>query len=245
MSAGPPPQPQSRSSQRDGLTLRLIALLKDEGLSPGSRLPSVTALAERFAVAPTTIREALRQLQALGFLEFRHGSGVYLRETVERVVVSNPYSGRLERAVLLDLIEARLLIEPHLAALVATRAEDEALSELDAILQHADDELRGDDARLSEFNLAFHRGIARHSGNAVLAQTIDSLLDLYEPEQRLILEVYDDRQRDADEHHAVLEAIRAHDRELAAQRMSEHLQGVRDVLERRLRRGRRTRGRQP
>jgi GntR family transcriptional repressor for pyruvate dehydrogenase complex len=226
---------RTRASASDELTQDLIDLLKEAGFQPGDRLPSVTALAERFGVAPPTMREALRSLQALGFLYFRHGSGVYVREPLERVIVSNPYSGQLETDVILDLIDARLLIEPHLAALAVTRATDESLAEVERLLDRADESLSGQDDVLSDLNLNFHRAIARLSGQSVLGQTIDSLLDLYAAEQMVILQVYDNRARDAREHHAVLEAIRAGEPEDAAAQMREHLTGVRAVVEERLR----------
>jgi GntR family transcriptional repressor for pyruvate dehydrogenase complex len=220
-----------RTSASDELTQELIDLLKREDFQPGDRLPAVTALAERFAVAPPT----LRRLQALGFLDFRHGSGVYVREPLERVIVSNPYSGQLDRGVILDLIDARLLIEPHLACLAVARGGEEAIAEVERILDRAEQALKGQDEVLSGLNLNFHRAIAKLSGNSVLGQTIDSLLDLYAAEQMVILQVYDNRERDAREHRAVLEAIRDGRAELAATRMREHLTGVRTVVEERLR----------
>ena len=237
---------RTRTSASDELTRDLIELLKQQDLQPGDRLPAVTALAEQFAVAPPTIREALRRLQALGFLDFRHGSGVYVREPLERVIVSNPYSGQLDPDVILDLIDARLLIEPHLACLAVARGDVEAVAEIARILDQADRSLTGQDEVLSDLNLDFHRAIARLSGNAVLAQTMDSLLDLYAAEQMMILQVYDNRERDHREHRLVLEAIQQGGPDLAAERMREHLLGVRTVVEERLRgrttaEGRRTR----
>lgn len=224
-----------RPNAADELTQDLIDLLKQEGLQPGDRIPSVTALAGRFAVAPQTIREALRRLQALGLLDFRHGSGVYVREPLARVIVSNPYTGQLDPDVLLDLIDARLLIEPHLACLAVVRGGADAIAELERILDLADQSLEGQDEALSSLNLDFHRAIARLSGNKVLGQTMESLLDLYAAEQMMILQVYDNRERDAREHRAVLTAIRGGRPDLAAEQMREHLTGVRTVVEARLR----------
>jgi GntR family transcriptional repressor for pyruvate dehydrogenase complex len=64
---------------------------------------------------------------------------------------------------------------------------------------------------------------------------MDSLLDLYSAEQMMILQVYDNRQKDHREHLAVLEAIRKGSPDLAARRMRAHLMGVRTVVEERLR----------
>jgi GntR family transcriptional repressor for pyruvate dehydrogenase complex len=225
---------RTRASASDELTHELIDVLKQQDLRPGDKLPSVTSLAQQFGVATPTIREALRRLQALGLLHFRHGSGVYVREALERVIVSNPYSGQLDPDVLLDLIDARLLIEPHLACLAVVRAGRQAVVELERILDAADQTLDGRDEELSDLNLGFHRAIARLSGNAVLGQTMDSLLDLYAAEQMMILQVYDNRERDAREHRTVLTAIRGGRPDLAAEQMREHLTGVRTVVEQRL-----------
>jgi GntR family transcriptional repressor for pyruvate dehydrogenase complex len=230
-----PPRARTRPSASEELTQDIIDLLRGGGFKPGDRLPAVTALAQQFGVALPTIREALRRLQALGFLEFRHGSGTYVREPLERVIVSNPYSGQLHRDVILDLIDARLLIEPHLACLAVARGDQEAIAEIERILDQADQALQGQDDVLSDLNLNFHRAVAKLSGNSVLAQTMDSLLDLYAPEQMVILQVYDNRERDAREHRAVFQAIRDGRADLAAKLMREHLTGVRAVMEERLR----------
>jgi GntR family transcriptional repressor for pyruvate dehydrogenase complex len=219
-----------RPSGSDWLTEQVVELIEREGIEPGSRLPTVQALAQRFSVAAPTMREALRRLQAVGVVEMRHGSGVYVRHGGRRVVLPNPYPGRLKVETILDLLDARLLIEPHLAR-AAAAADDAAIAELEALMTRAGRLLQGElDDELSRTNLAFHRGVARCGGNVVLAQVIDSLLDLYEAEQLEILRLYGDRRHDHAEHKQVLEAIQAHDAQLAAERMRRHLEDVRAVV---------------
>jgi GntR family transcriptional regulator, transcriptional repressor for pyruvate dehydrogenase complex len=219
-----------RPSGSDLLTEQIVQLIERDGLRPGDRLPTVQALAGRFAVAAPTMREALRRLQAVGVVELRHGSGVYVRHVGRRVVLPNPFPGRLEIETILDLLDARVLIEPHLAGLAA-HADEAAIAELAELLERAGKLLEGShDKPLSVANLGFHRGVARCSGNAVLGQVIDSLLDLYEPEQMEILRLYADRVHDHEEHVAILQAIQAHDPALASERMQRHLEGVRTVV---------------
>jgi GntR family transcriptional regulator, transcriptional repressor for pyruvate dehydrogenase complex len=79
-----------RQSLSDALTERVLGLIRDDGLQAGDRLPSARALAERFAVATPTLREVLRRLQATGAVEIRHGSGVYVGETMSRLLLPNP-----------------------------------------------------------------------------------------------------------------------------------------------------------
>jgi len=50
-------------------------------LSPGQRLPSVRDLARRFRLHPNTVSAGYRQLEKERWVEFRHGSGIYIRNT--------------------------------------------------------------------------------------------------------------------------------------------------------------------
>jgi GntR family transcriptional repressor for pyruvate dehydrogenase complex len=222
-----------RHSLSDALTEQVIELIRVEGLRPGDRLPSARALAERFSVATPTLREALRRLQATGAIEIRHGSGMYVSDTVGRLVLPNPNLPGLDGDQLTQLLDARRLVEPYLAALAAQRRDPVHMSALRDLLATAERHLSGgpgDDAALHEANMAFHRAVGVASGHRVLHEVIDSLLWAHAGEQRAILALFDDRSRDYDEHRAVLEAIEAGDAELAADLMRRHLDDVMDVV---------------
>jgi GntR family transcriptional regulator, transcriptional repressor for pyruvate dehydrogenase complex len=217
------------------VTEQVLALIEREELGRGDRLPSVQALARRLSVAAPTVRESLRQLQALGVVDLRHGSGVYVRDARRRVLLANPYPGQLEARTILDLLEARLLIEPHLTALAAVLASDEELAELGVALDGARELLEdGPDELLHGLNMSFHRGVARLSRSSVLSQAIDSIIDVYAAEQMVILRLYDDRRRDHEEHLAIFEALRRRDAREASELMRLHIEGVRSVLSGRL-----------
>ena len=94
------------------VTEQLLELIRADELRAGSRLPSVASLARSLSVAAPTVRESLRGLEALGIVEIRHGRGVYVRNPESRVLVANPYSGQLGTRTILELLDARLVIEP-------------------------------------------------------------------------------------------------------------------------------------
>jgi GntR family transcriptional repressor for pyruvate dehydrogenase complex len=221
-----------RATASDYVTEQLLELIKGE--KEGSRLPSVVALAQSLSVAAPTVRESLRRLEAIGVVEIRHGSGVYVRNAGERVLLANPYSGQLESRTILELLDARLVIEPTLANRTAVNASGAEIRELGEILEEAAVLLDGHDPLLHGVNMAFHRGVARFSGNAVLAQTIASIVDLYTAEQLLILRLYDNRSRDHEEHLAIFDAISRRDADGAADLMRQHLEDVLEVMEKRL-----------
>ncbi len=213
------------------LSQQILELIRNEGLQRGDRLPSVRALAERFSVATPTLREALRRLQANGVLEIRHGSGVYVRNTRERAVIANLGHGYVNRGTILDLLDARLLIEPRLAELTVRRADEAKVAELERLLGEAERRLDGAAEMLHRANMSFHRAIAEFSGNSILAQIIESLIELYSFEQLAIMSFYDDRLRDHGEHLEILAAIRDGDAERARGLMHRHISGVRSTVE--------------
>jgi GntR family transcriptional regulator, transcriptional repressor for pyruvate dehydrogenase complex len=160
--------PQSeiiRPSLSGALTERMLDLIRTEGLCPGDRLPSTRVLSQRFAVTTPTLREALRGLEATGAIEIRHGSGIYVGSSFGRMVLPNPNVGELRGGQLLQLLDARLLIEPPLAGLAARRVTPQHVTRLEDILAEASRHLRGDDDRLHEATMAFHRATAGAAGN--------------------------------------------------------------------------------
>jgi len=68
-------------SLREQLTTQIRLGILSRELAPGERLPSTRELARRHGIHANTASAAYRELEAAGWLEFRHGSGVYVRAT--------------------------------------------------------------------------------------------------------------------------------------------------------------------
>ena len=68
-------------SLREQLTTQVVLGIVSRDLAPGQRLPSTRELARRYGIHANTASAAYRQLELEGWLEFRHGSGVYVRAT--------------------------------------------------------------------------------------------------------------------------------------------------------------------
>lgn len=214
------------------LVRQILESIKNDHLVSGDRLPSMKSLAQRFNVAVPTLREAMRRLEANGVLEIRHGAGVYVKNGADRIVVANSvHIDHTDARTVLDLLEARLLIEPHLSDLAARSISDAALEDMRKDLDEAEQNLN-DDSRLHELNMKFHCSAARAAGNAVLSQTIEAYLDLYSFEQKSVLSFYDSEGRPSDqaEHKAIWAALKAKDGPLARQLMFDHLHGVKETV---------------
>lgn len=66
---------------REQLVTQVVLGILSDDLAPGQRLPSTRELARRFRLHPNTVSAGYRQLERERWVEFRHGSGVYVRES--------------------------------------------------------------------------------------------------------------------------------------------------------------------
>lgn len=224
--------PVLKQSLSDRLARRIRSLIQKGDYAQGDRLPSIMEMSRRFGVGHPTIREALKKLETMGIVEIRHGSGVYVSRSEDVLVLASPdYGGEVTKKLLIDLISARMPLEMQSAEDAVRNGTSEHLVEMRRLLTTAGQSLDNDDT-LNSVNMAFHQKIAQASGNAVLAQLIDVLQDLFTAEQRLILGIFGSRERDHKEHLAILAAIEARDEKLAVERMRTHLEGVREAVRR-------------
>ncbi|EAR50251.1 hypothetical protein OG2516_12754 [Oceanicola granulosus HTCC2516] len=133
------------------------------------RLPTERALAEQFATNRNTIRKALDDLAALGLIERHVGRGTFVADDAA------PGDSGAPDYPLTELLEARLLFEPHLAALVVERATDEDFALMEAYLA----ELRGAKswAEFKEAKYCLHLMIVRSAGNSFLTAMFEQIIE--------------------------------------------------------------------
>ncbi|MEO0464438.1 MAG: FadR/GntR family transcriptional regulator [Pseudomonadota bacterium] len=195
-----------------------IAKLIDNGaFPPGTRLPGERELADRLGVSRVTIREAEIALQAIGRLEIKTGSGVYVSEKQPEERIALPTASAFE------VTEARLLIESEAAALAAHNITEDTINRLEGLVEQM---RTGDEDLANEADELFHRTIAEASNNAAMTHTVKSLWRMREdlPEVKATYEavcVHDAASRTA-EHEAIFFALRDRDPSAARNAMREH-----------------------
>jgi GntR family transcriptional regulator, transcriptional repressor for pyruvate dehydrogenase complex len=205
----------------------IVEIIRDEQLAPGEALASSRDLAKRFDVTTPTVREALRRLEATGIVEFRHGSGTYVGAGISRRVLANPHRPTIDRESVLELVDARLVLEPAIAAAAARARASEALSRLEAAVTNALHPPAGD----TRPAVHFHVALAAASGNRLLEESVEALLHVRVREQIEIRHRYDDRERDHAEHVRILAAIREGDPKAAETLTRTHLKSIRTAIE--------------
>ncbi|MGB6387355.1 MAG: GntR family transcriptional regulator [Terriglobales bacterium] len=95
---------------REQLVTQVILSILSDDLTPGQRLPSTRELARRFRLHPNTISAGYRQLERERWVEFRHGSGVYVGERKPELAPSSVLA--LDRLIAQLFQDARELGAP-------------------------------------------------------------------------------------------------------------------------------------
>lgn len=198
--------------------------------SPGSRLPGERDLAEEYKVSRPTIREAMIALEMRGWIEARHGSGLYV---TQRGHGGGPEDSLNFDVGAFDLTEARILFEGEAAALAAVSITDEQVAELDALLREMAAS-QPDKPALLDADHRFHLAIANATGNAAIRSVVEYLWDL-RTRSPLCANMFARAQRSGvtprvEEHRPIVEALRARDPHAARNMMRKHLRGVVDDL---------------
>jgi GntR family transcriptional repressor for pyruvate dehydrogenase complex len=195
-------------------------------LSPGSKLPSEQELCNQFGVSRTAVREALRTLSGRGLVTSVKGTGVFVNNP-SADTVTNPMHMylhlRYEKTHVLDVIHARQMIEPPIAAAAAlNHTEEDAVKlkrDLDDLINCSDEQ-----TELSHLDMMFHLDIARASENPIVPLIIDPIHRLMPKIKSDVYGAVKDAKASAVEWHTkILNAILQRDPRAAREAMEQHL----------------------
>ncbi|MDQ0677121.1 GntR family transcriptional repressor for pyruvate dehydrogenase complex [Arthrobacter pascens] len=217
------------------LVLHWIENQLSEGrLTVGGRLPAERTLAEQLQVSRTSVREAIRILEAMGVVRAGVGSG----PEAGTVVISDPTAAlgsalRLHVATqhlpVSDIVETRVLLESWAAARARPDAPELAaaaalLDEMDAV---GKDGLAADD--FLALDVRFHLALADAAGNAVVSAMMGSLRESIQGYAAQLTANLPDWDATASrlraEHREILAAIRNDDGDSAARLVAAHIEG--------------------
>ncbi|HZD58460.1 MAG TPA: GntR family transcriptional regulator [Anaerolineales bacterium] len=202
----------------DQIREHLIAAILKGDYNEGERIVE-TRVARQLGVSQGAVREALRQLEVLGFLESEPYSGTYVRtHTIDDLMEIYPVRAALES------LGARLAL-PHLS--------DEQIDKLEKLV--------GDMVRLSESgdvrgmverNFEFHKAIINASGNSMLIRSW-GLFQFSYWTTVTTTELQSQLAYLAQRHYAIIEALRSRDPQRAARALHEHILELRQMLSQR------------
>lgn len=147
--------------------------VKQKDLKAGDRLPSQSDLIDMMGVSRTSLREAIKTLEAKNILEVKNGKGIFVRDNSESGLISQ-LEFIQEKEFLLELLEARKILEKEIVRLVVKNITGEELDKLDEIL-HVIMEKYNRGARQNVEDKQFHYMVYEFSHNRVMKQLIHSI----------------------------------------------------------------------
>ncbi|WJY21528.1 FadR/GntR family transcriptional regulator [Fontisubflavum oceani] len=210
---------------------KIRELIRRGAVEKDGKLPTERELSGRFNVSRRAVRRALDALEVEGLVWRRQGKGTFIGEP------PNP-NDHLIAALAPDIdpigvMEARLAIEPELAALCARRATAEDVARMRDLADRASQVTDSDAAEL--WDGALHRFIARVADNPILHAAFGLINDVrsdarWQTERQMARSTKLVMEYDA-QHLDIIAAIDARDEDAARNAMRAHLNALKTNLE--------------
>ena len=189
--------------------------IESGSLSPGERLPSERELMVQFSVSRSTVREALRVLQARGLVRSRPGDpngAEVLPFSPATLHKSMTTLARVEELSLAELVQFRMVLDSSAILLAARLRTDAQFAEMESAVARMRAAVETGQDTFGEADVAFHDVVARASGNKLIQICTDVV-------RSIVLKLISEKIADAPDREALMrESIRHHEEVLAAMR---------------------------
>jgi len=197
----------------------------------GYRLPAISELSVDLNVSQTTIREAIQRLCSAGMLDVHQGLGTFVKP-VPGWLRSRPEAWKffLREQAILEIIEAREMLEVQIAGLAATRRTDQEVDDLKISLEKLKNAIDQDAPDYDKVDLALHENIWKASHNKTVLQMMLAVYGQLEEVIRIVAMNTVDMKKIFNLHVKVVEAISNGNPEDARSCMQDHFDSIREDL---------------
>lgn len=214
----------------DQIVEDLLARIGSGQLGEGAIVPSEMALCATYCVTRGVVREALRSLDAKGFVRISQGVGTTVSPAHEWNVLDPIWVSINSNSSYFDALqETREFLEPEIAALAAKNATDTNLLELKRLLleQNA---CEGDALEHARKDIEWHAALSRATQNPILNQMHNSIANLGIKSRTATARMPGALEHATYWHTEIMQAVMSKDPDLAKAAMRMHLNQVRADL---------------
>lgn len=216
--------------KQEKLSVKIANQIKElilEGkIKPGQIMPPERKLMELLNVSRPSLREALKSLVGMGFLEITQNNRTIVKHLAATRFI-DPFDHLLKEDVrtVFELVEVRKSIESWNAFHAAKRASQDDVQSLKGNLKLMQSHLKDDQDILGDMDAEFHMAIARATQNKIQMHMMFSISDVLRQyicihyEKLVKTEIYE-------QHEAIVKAIADQDQEQARMAMLEHIDYV-------------------
>ena len=216
-----------RQTTADLVVERIAGVIKDQNLSAGERLPGEHELVEQLKVSRPVLREALARLQSMGLVDIQRGRGTFVGNatSLANCVRLLRSAVTISPQELRSYAELRTAIEVQAARQAAELATDDDIAELAALLKRLnDDEVPYPD--MLEIDFCFHRKLIDIAGNPLMQNMMEVIYEFVLTQMVRTTPSQRENALGRKLHKAILQAVREHDPDAAADAMQQHMQAV-------------------
>ncbi|MGC9323513.1 MAG: FadR/GntR family transcriptional regulator [Desulfomonilia bacterium] len=232
----------SRIQKSPGIPVRvaqqIIHLIRDGSLKPGDKLPSEHEMTRLFGISRISLREAMKLLEAWGYIDSSHRKGKFIRSALPRVPSPIEDLLTIDQEKIWELLYVRRLLDSEAAALACMRATKKDLERLQRIYDRAfaiGENLVLHRAREGEKLYAdFFSTIAESTHNTIfvyLRKSINTILVEAFPYSRKKLSTVDDSsQKIVKQLHAIIRSIQSRNQAASRAATCEHIDYLKETL---------------
>ena len=184
-------------------------------LAPSSVIDE-QVLMKNLGLGRTPIREALKRLDAEGLVNIAPRRGMFVAD--------------ISITDLQEIFEVRIVMACFCARLAARRITPKQIAQMEAVLRDLEHLQRGDSIALMDIDKRFQRLLYQAAGNKFLTDAMERLYDSSLRLWHLVLHRLGDVRDSIEQHHQVLEALKARDEKLAEARIQQHITDFQNAI---------------
>jgi GntR family transcriptional repressor for pyruvate dehydrogenase complex len=222
-------QPARRRTLHEEISTQIVELITSGQWPEGEKIPGEVSLSEQFQVSRNSVRESMKALEIVGLLVSMPGKGTFVAENAADRVRLIQFYDTLDdtdpEQAILDLMEARFIVEPGLCWQAATKGDATRIDEMERIVDQSLDAVDHNEYHF-ELGMAFHETLYIASGNPVLIELFNGIREKLGIVRREIYFKVNKKEilvRELEEHRTIVELIRQGEADKAAAAMREHL----------------------
>ena len=200
--------PHSKIRLFENVVKQIQEEIRKGALRPGDKLPSERELAETLNFSCEHLREILRTLETMHYVEIKPGEGVYIiKNNVDDLLESITSAISMDKSMILDLLEVRGVIEAETAKRAAIFATPKDIERIGNALEASKKAIESGRSGIEE-DSEFHIAIAQASHNTVFAMLMNFINDPLTLSREAMLDTSKKPLRILKDHVKVYEAIR-------------------------------------
>ncbi len=208
---------------------QIKAHILEGNLHPGDALPSERDLMKSLKVSRSSLREALKILDATGFVTVAQRKRTRVKSIVADAV-TDPLRPLLkkDKATVLEILDVRRSLESWNARYAAERATEKDIEAMGSCITSMEKRL-AENRALTREDAAFHLAVSAATHNKIQSHLMYSIYSLIQDTVGICYESNDNLEI-IKEHRNIYLAVKARDPELAAQKMAYHLDRIRERI---------------